>query len=121
MPRPVHFEIPADDVARATKFFTDVFGWKFEGWGDDNYLGATTGEEGTMGINGAVMKRMHPEQPVSNAIEVPSVDDYAAKVTANGGTIVFPKAAVPNMGYYAYFKDTEGNIHGLWQVDKAAK
>jgi predicted enzyme related to lactoylglutathione lyase len=24
------------------------------------------------------------------------------------------------MGYYAYFKDTEGNILGLWQTDPSA-
>ncbi len=30
--RPVHFEIHADDPKRAMKFYTDVFGWKFEQW-----------------------------------------------------------------------------------------
>ena len=37
MPRPVWFEIPADDVPRAVTFYKTVFGWefnKFEGWPD---------------------------------------------------------------------------------------
>ena len=30
MPTLVHFEIPADDVERSRKFYTDLFGWKIE-------------------------------------------------------------------------------------------
>ena len=29
--------------------------------------------------------------------------------------MVKPKDAIPGMGYYAYFKDTEGNVLGLWE------
>lgn len=41
MPTIVHFEIPADDVERSRKFYTDLFGWKIEKWpgmdsGDDD-------------------------------------------------------------------------------------
>ena len=32
MPTIVHFEIPADDVDRAKKFYSDLFGWKMERW-----------------------------------------------------------------------------------------
>ena len=32
MPTIVHFEIPADDVERAKKFYSDLFGWKMEKW-----------------------------------------------------------------------------------------
>jgi predicted enzyme related to lactoylglutathione lyase len=30
MPTIVHFELPADDVERAKKFYSDLFGWKME-------------------------------------------------------------------------------------------
>jgi predicted enzyme related to lactoylglutathione lyase len=30
MPTIVHFEIPTDDIERARKFYTDLFGWKIE-------------------------------------------------------------------------------------------
>jgi predicted enzyme related to lactoylglutathione lyase len=122
MPKPVHFEIPAENPERATKFFTDVFGWQFNSWGaDQGYWLATTGAEGEMGIDGAVMKRRDPAQPIVNSINVDSVDSYAEKIVAAGGQIVVPKMVVPSMGYVAYFKDTEGNIHGLWQHDPNAK
>ena len=32
MPTIVHFEIPADDVERAKKFYSDLFGWRMERW-----------------------------------------------------------------------------------------
>jgi uncharacterized protein len=113
MPRPVHFEIPAEDAKRATKFFSDVFGWTFQEWGTDGYFLASTGDGA--GIDGAVMQRMHPEQPLANSIEVDSIDEYTKKIAFHGGAIVVPKTTVGNMGFIAYFKDTEGNIHGLWE------
>lgn len=33
MNRVVHFEIQADDLDRAQKFYEDVFGWTFKKWG----------------------------------------------------------------------------------------
>ena len=32
MPTLVHFELPADDIERAKKFYTNLFGWKIEKW-----------------------------------------------------------------------------------------
>jgi predicted enzyme related to lactoylglutathione lyase len=32
MPTIVHFEVPADDVERSKKFYSDLFGWKIEKW-----------------------------------------------------------------------------------------
>ena len=34
MPTLVHFELPADDIERAKKFYTNLFGWKIEKWED---------------------------------------------------------------------------------------
>ncbi len=45
MPRPIHFEIPADDPDRAIAFYRDVFGWKFQKWeGPMPYWLITTGK-----------------------------------------------------------------------------
>jgi predicted enzyme related to lactoylglutathione lyase len=111
MSRPMHFEIPVKDEARAMQFFTNVFGWTFNNYGMDNYQFADTGKG--EGINGALMKR---EGTVANSIGVDSIDKTMEKVTANGGTLVVPKTEVPGMGSYCYFTDTEGNIHGLWEM-----
>lgn len=121
MPRVVHFEIPADQPERASKFYSDVFGWNINKWdGPQPYWLAKTGEEGTPGINGGLMDRQHPGQSIINTIDVPSVDDYLGKVTGNGGEIAMPKIAVHGVGWLAYCKDTEGNMFGIIESDAAA-
>jgi predicted enzyme related to lactoylglutathione lyase len=35
LPRPIHFQITADDPARASAFGRGVFGWKFQKWEGD--------------------------------------------------------------------------------------
>jgi len=37
MPSIVHFEIPADDIERAQKFYTELFGWQIEKAGPMDY------------------------------------------------------------------------------------
>ena len=122
MSRVVHFEIPADDTERATKFYTKVFGWKINKWeGGMDYRLVTTGESGTPGIDGAIMQRSEMVTTVVNSIDVPSVDDFLKKVTKNGGKVDTPKTPIPGVGYFAYCKDTEGNMFGIMQSDKSAK
>lgn len=60
MNRPVHFEVHAEDMDRCENFYGTLFGWKFAKWngGDAEYRMIITGEEGTMGINGGMVKRM---------------------------------------------------------------
>jgi uncharacterized protein len=58
MPRPIHFDLRADDSQRATKFYGNVFGWNFEKWdGPMEYWGCTTGDKSEPGINGSLSKR----------------------------------------------------------------
>jgi predicted enzyme related to lactoylglutathione lyase len=127
MPRVVHFEIHADDPERAAKFYNQVFDWKVEKWkGTEDYWLVTTGLDNEPGINGGLMKR---EEPASRnsiiayvcTVGVDSVDKFAEKITANGGSIVAPKMAIPGVGWLAYCKDTEGNMFGIMQSDEAAR
>jgi predicted enzyme related to lactoylglutathione lyase len=120
MPRVVHFELTADDPERATKFYQDVFGWKIDKWdGPEDYWLVTTGEPGTIGIDGGIMRRRDGAS-VINTVDVDSVDDAVAKITAAGGSVAAPKMAVPGVGYMAYCLDTEGNTFGIMQRDAAA-
>ncbi len=122
MPRVVHFEIPADNPDRAVKFYSSVFNWKVEKWaGPQDYWLVTTGAEGQPGINGAIMRRQDPVTAVTNTLDVPSVDDFVKKVVASGGKIVSPKMPIPGVGYFAYCRDTEGNLFGIMQADMSAK
>jgi predicted enzyme related to lactoylglutathione lyase len=120
MARITHFEIPANEPEKLTAFYGTVFGWKFSKWGGEEYWLATTGE-GEPGINGAIMKRRHPEQPLVNSLTVTSLDDAVAAVLANGGSMAVPKMAVPGIGWLAYCKDPEGTIFGMMQNDPSAQ
>jgi uncharacterized protein len=127
MNKVVHFEIPSDDRARVKKFYGDVFGWSLQDMpiGDDVYTIALTGpvddrymlkEKGV--INGGIFKRSAEVPTPVITIDVESIEEHARKIEAAGGRLVVPKGEVPEMGYYAYFKDSEGNLMGLWENKK---
>ncbi len=121
MPRVVHFELAADNPDRAVKFYASVFGWEIQKWnGPQDYWLIKTGKPDQPGIDGAIMTRAGP-QPVVNTIDVPSVDEFVAKITKHGGTVMMPKMAVPGVGWLAYCQDTEGNAFGIIQDDRSAK
>jgi predicted enzyme related to lactoylglutathione lyase len=122
----VHFEIPADDVERAQKFYRDLFGWKIEKFAGptpmDYWSITTSAEKGGMGLlGGGMMKRQAPQQQITIYIDVPFVDDYVDKVKQLGGQVCFPKMAVPGMGYFAVCLDPENNGFGIWETNPNAK
>lgn len=123
MPRVIHFETPAEDPARAARFYADVFGWQTHKWdGPEDYWLLMTGEKDQPGIDGGLMKACDdsPTRAVINTIDVPSVDDYVEKITKAGGSVVMPKTTVPGIGFLAYCKDTEGVTFGIMQMEKVA-
>jgi predicted enzyme related to lactoylglutathione lyase len=121
MGRVVHFEIHASNLERATKFYTDVFGWKIHKWdGPMEYCLVATGEGD--GIDGGILPRRGaaPEAgaPVNAyvcTVSVGSLDDAAAAVERAGGAIVVPKSEIPGVGWLCYANDTVGNIFGMLQ------
>jgi predicted enzyme related to lactoylglutathione lyase len=122
MSRVIWFEMHVDNPDRATFFYRSVFGWNFSPFpGSEEYWIIKTGDPATPGIDGGMMRRRDPEGATYNTIAVPSVDDTIAKVTSHGGQIVVPKMPIPTVGWLAYFKDTEGNIFGVMQMDPSAK
>src|SRR6478736_3022240 len=60
MPRPIHFEIQAENVERAIAFYRELLGWEFNQWGKEPYWLVKTGEKGTPGIDGGLMPRRGP-------------------------------------------------------------
>ncbi|MBN8199764.1 MULTISPECIES: VOC family protein [Bacillaceae] len=131
MGRLVHFEVHVDDMERAKKFYSEVFGWSFQDWSEYAgmpYYGAVTGNEDEQGINGALMKRQGPPPEANQALNgyacTMGVEDYdaaEARILENGGTVALPKYALPGMAWQGYYKDTEGNIFGIHQPDANAK
>lgn len=124
MGRVIHFEIQADDIERAKKFYENVLGWKIEKWmskdqgGMMDYWGIHTGEEGTPGINGGLYQRPAEDKLYlyDCTVQVDDLDKAIEAVKANGGTITREKSEIPGVGLFAGAKDTEGNRFGLMQA-----
>ena len=133
MRKVVHFEIPADDVDRAKKFYGSVFGWELQtmpmGNGEYTTVKTTAVDEQTQmptepgAINGGMFQRDEAEAqdqvrftgPVIT-IDVDGIDDALKQVEAEGGSTITPRTPIPGMGAFAYFTDPEGNVMGLWET-----
>lgn len=106
-----HIEIPAPDLDKAFSFYSNVFGWKTSRAEGMNYAFFTVGELGG---------GFDPEMPVveGGLNLVLKADDIPAKlreIEAAGGTLVKEKTEIPDgHGYYALFKDPNGNRLGIW-------
>ena len=124
----VHFEIPVDDLDRARGFYS-IFGWNLQDWpmpDGSTYIGVHTTpiDEKTRqplkpgAINGGIMKRNKDVKAPVFAINVASIDERVKQIEKAGGNVVKPKMDMMGMGFYAYVKDTEGNVIGLWEDAK---
>lgn len=125
MPRPVHFEIHADDPARAMTFYEQLFGWQFQEIMPGLYWLITTGPDSEPGINGGLMKRLEGQSgdkiiAFVCTIGVTDLDATLARFTALGGEIALDKHAIPGVGWQVYGKDPEGNVFGVHQEDPSA-
>jgi predicted enzyme related to lactoylglutathione lyase len=127
MAKVVHFEIPADDLDRAKSFYGRVFGWQIDSWpmaGGGEYTGLTTTavDEKTMmplepgAINGGMTRRDETTPSPVITVDVEDIDAALAEIEAAGGSTVTPRTAIPGMGAFGYFKDSEGNVMGLWET-----
>lgn len=128
--RVVHFEIYAQDLERAKKFYADIFGWEFTDWSGVTgtpYWGILTAPQGSTepGINGGLMSRPGPLPVEGQAViayactvQVENIDETISKIEKAGGTLALAKMNLGGMAWQAYYKDTEGNIFGIHQVIK---
>ena len=125
MDKVIFFEIPADDLARARKFYGTVFDWKMNEIPQMHYTQVGTVEADRLGvrgtpkepgaINGGMVERGDSVKSPVIYINVKNIDEAATTIEKNGGKIIQPRTPVGNFGFAAYFRDTEGNVVGLWQ------
>jgi predicted enzyme related to lactoylglutathione lyase len=123
--RVVHFEVPFSDGDRARNFYRQAFGWQLNEWPEMKYTGVATGpvnqetgmpsESGYIGGGMFEREPAFPQGPVIT-IDVTSIDDALEKIRSLGGEPFGTKTQVGDMGFAAYFRDTEGNVLGLWET-----
>jgi uncharacterized protein len=111
----VHVEFPAKDLERGKKFWEGVGGWKIEdsGMPGMQYLMWQEGDQGggvysTEGMSGTTLY-----------LGSDDMDADVVKVRELGGEAE-DKQPIPNIGWFARCKDSEGNEFALYQSDENA-
>jgi predicted enzyme related to lactoylglutathione lyase len=121
-----HFDVHADDLPRARRFYETVFDWKFNPWGPPDFFLIEMGKEDDPGIHGALAKRREhvagkPMFGYECTISVANVDETAAAIEANGGKVILPKSCINGVGWIIQFLDSEGNVVCAMQYDEKAE
>lgn len=112
------FEIPASDLARATKFYESIFDVKMLQMEMDDIkmsMFPTTAASGKSG-GGIAQSTMHKPSKLGSIIYLnanPDLQLVLDRVTSNGGKITLPKTGIGPNGFMAFVEDTEGNTVGL--------
>jgi len=109
-----HFDITADDVERARRFYERVFGWRFEAFGPPDFYMIRTGSDADPGIHGSLSKRSEPAAGGGRigfecTISVDDLKAIRAAIVANGGRIELEEHEIVGVGTLIRFEDTEGN------------
>ena len=108
-----HLEIPVSDMARATGFYQDVFGWQItESPGYEGYpmWQAPNGVSG-----GGLAPRSEGFTQPRSYVEVDSIDETLERATAHGATVVMGRSPISETSWWAILKDPDGNEIGLYE------
>jgi uncharacterized protein len=110
----VHFEIPAQDTKRARGFYESVFGWSFRPPLPEFEYHMTQDLEPVA----AIYPQQSGEQGPIVYFSTDDIDAAVAKVRDGGGD-ADEKQPIPEIGWFARCKDTEGNSFSLFQADES--
>ncbi len=114
-----YFEIPVNDLERAMKFYSYVFECDFSrDIIHGNEMAFFPFDNKGVGITGALAKGEIYKPSISGTLiylATSNIEKALIKVIEKGGEILFPKTEVPNYGWVAEFKDSEGNRTALFQ------
>ena len=112
------FEIPASDISRAKKFYETIFDIEMQ---DQEMMGMQMaffpGDMSGKVSGGLVQGPMH--KPSADGAKIylngnPDLGNALGKVEAAGGKVLMPKTKITDdIGYMAFFSDTEGNTVAL--------
>lgn len=121
------FEIPAANLERAVKFYSEVFQKEMHVFEADKtrtlaLMPPGAGIEENVEPSGSLLQTTHFEPsrqgPIIYFDPVDDLEMVLKRVEAAGGKVTFPKFRIGH-GYLATFIDSEGNTIGLLAWDQA--
>ena len=113
------FEIPVTDLARAKHFYQVSFGIHMEDMHMPGMeMSGFPAEMGNGKVSGALVKDGNTKPSADGVIIYlnanPDMTDVLDRIKSEGGQVVLDKTLIsPEIGYMAFFIDTEGNKLGL--------
>lgn len=116
---PCWIDLMVPDQQAGLDFYRDLFGWQAE-IGPDEFGGYSVCLQKGKPVAG-LMKTMAQEgQPTpptawTTYFSVLDADDTAAKVAANGGTVIMPAMDVMTLGRMFVAADPQGAVFGVWE------
>jgi predicted enzyme related to lactoylglutathione lyase len=114
-----HVELLTGDRERAKQFYGAVFGWRLDDLPGADYTMVTTSENGIESGLGGLAQVTGLAPAAANGI-VPYIrpenfDTTLAAIERAGGEVLIPKTDVMGYGWFAHFRDPDGNVVGLWE------
>ena len=105
-----YIEFPVQDVAKAKRFYGDVFAWSFEDYGPDYASFADGRMSGGFNAEPPTRPRGSGSLVIIYATDLEAMEK---KVTGAGGKIVRPTFSFPG-GRRFHFADPSGNELAVW-------
>lgn len=113
-----HIDVPTRDRERARRFYAEVFGWQLQDYPGTGYTGITTSEDGILSGLGSLAEEVGHSSDSPGPVPYIRPGDFDATLAAiqrAGGEVLIPRTDVHGYGWFAHFRDPEGNVIGLWQ------
>ncbi len=112
----MQFDIGCRDLDKTSQFYAEAFGWSMKSDGNLQVKVDTCSERG---INGMITALGHePHNYVMCYVETEDIHESAERIKALGGAVTIGPLPVPGGGQFAWWKDPEGNLMGLFQPEK---
>lgn len=118
----MHFEITGEDLEGLRRFYSKLFGWRFERapTPEEYWLIQTATErdgDAQVGVilNGGLAKAESPTRGMINYVSVESLDESCDRIGELGGKVLTQKREVSFMGWYVLVEDPEGNRFAIWE------
>jgi uncharacterized protein len=117
MPNPfVHVELHTDDVAKAKKFYSELFDWKLEDMRmpGGTYTMISVGE----GTGGGMMNNPSPGAPPTwlAYVGVDDVEDATRRAEKLGAKVIERVKKIGEFGLMSVIRDPTGAYIAMWQA-----
>ncbi len=106
-----YVEFPATDFATTKQFYSEVFGWTFQDWGDSYMSFSESGIEG--GFAAVSENKRISNDGALVVLYSENLEGTMADIKAAGGSIVDEPISFPG-GRRFHFHDPNGNFLAVW-------